>query len=77
MGGNIMTTKDISCARSAELRASVIAMQRAANMAREIAIQTNTAIIVHKDGKPIRITAEQLRTRQNENASQQAPLGDE
>ncbi|WP_315549578.1 hypothetical protein [Lautropia mirabilis] len=39
----------------------MVAMQRAAQMARQIAIQTNTAIILHQDGKMVRITANQLR----------------
>jgi hypothetical protein len=36
-------------------------MYRAAEMARQIAIQTNTAIVIVRDGKLVRIPAEQLR----------------
>lgn len=56
-----MSHKDISQARNPDQRASLAAMQRAARMAREIAIQTNTAIILHQDGRLVRITADQLR----------------
>jgi len=30
-------------------------------MAREIAIQTNTGIVISRDGKPVRISAAELR----------------
>ncbi|MDR1276953.1 MAG: hypothetical protein LBL72_11335 [Candidatus Accumulibacter sp.] len=56
-----MTQRDISEATNPDLPASLIAMKRAAKMARQIAIQTDTAIIRVKDGKPVRITAAQLR----------------
>ena len=55
-----MKNHDLSKAKSPELRASQAAMARAAAMARKIAIQTNTAIVVVQDGKLIRITADQL-----------------
>ena len=56
-----MKAQDLSKARNPDLRASLAAMQRAAELARKIAIQTDTAIVVVKDGKPVRITADQLR----------------
>ena len=56
-----MKAQDLSKAKNPELRASLAAMERAAAMARKIAIQTNTAIVVVQDGKLIRISAEQLR----------------
>jgi hypothetical protein len=56
-----MKSKDVSQAKNPDLRASVAAMQRAAEMARQIAIQTGTALILVKDGKTVRIPAEQLR----------------
>ena len=56
-----MTTKDISEAKDADLRASMGALERAALAARIIAIQTDTAIIVHQDGKLVRIPAAELR----------------
>jgi imidazolonepropionase-like amidohydrolase len=53
--------RDISEAKDPDLRNSLAAMQRAAQMARKIAIQTNTGIVVVSDGKIVRITAEELR----------------
>lgn len=59
-----MTSQDLSKAKNPDLRASLAAMRRAASMARRTAIPTNTEIIVVKDGKPMRITAEELRKEQ-------------
>jgi hypothetical protein len=56
-----MTQQELSKARNPVLRASLIAMRRAAALARQKAIQTNTEIIVVRDGKPIRIPADELR----------------
>ena len=55
-----MTQKDLSKPRNSDLRGSLAALPRAAAMARQIAMQTDTAIIVVKNGKLLRITAEQL-----------------
>jgi imidazolonepropionase-like amidohydrolase len=56
-----MNTKDISQAKNKDLAGSLAAMKRAAVMARELAVQTNTAIVVVRDGKIVRITADELR----------------
>jgi hypothetical protein len=56
-----MTRRELSKARNPDLRASLAAMLRAAEMARKTAIQTDTEIVLAKDGKPLRITAEELR----------------
>ncbi len=56
-----MTQQDLSKARNPDLRASLAALQRAAELARQAAVQTNTAIVVVVDGKLVRIPAEQLR----------------
>lgn len=56
-----MNPKDIAHAKSADLRASQIAIRRAAQQARLTAIQTDTNLIIVKDGKTIRITAAELR----------------
>lgn len=45
-----MNTKPIDQARTADLRGSWAALQRAAQRARTIAAQTGTAIVVTKDG---------------------------
>ncbi|MEO8006293.1 MAG: hypothetical protein ABI771_15365 [Betaproteobacteria bacterium] len=56
-----MTADELSKAKDPDLPASLIAMKRAAKSARELAIRTNTAIILMQDGKVVRITAEELR----------------
>jgi hypothetical protein len=56
-----MMQKDISRAKNPDLRASPAAMRRAAEMARKLAMQTDTEIVVMRNGKPVRITAVQLR----------------
>jgi hypothetical protein len=56
-----MKTKDISEAKDKDLRASLTALQRAAASARSIAIQTNTAIVIKKDGQLVRISGQELR----------------
>ena len=56
-----MKARDISEARDPDLRASLAAMRRAAAMARETAIRTDTEIVVVCDGKVVRIPAKQLR----------------
>jgi hypothetical protein len=56
-----MITKDISQAKDQDLRASMAALERSALAARQIAIQTDTAIIIHRDGKLVRIPASELR----------------
>jgi hypothetical protein len=57
-----MTQEELSKAKNPDLRASLAAMRRAAEMARKRAIQTDTDIVVVRDGKPVRIPAEELRT---------------
>ena len=56
-----MKTKDIREAKDPDLRAAAAAMQRAAELARKTAIQTNTNLVVVKGGKLTRIPAQTLR----------------
>lgn len=63
-----MNTRDISEAQNPDLRASVAAMQRAAEQARKTAIQTGTDLIVVRDGKITRISPETLRENMAEAA---------
>lgn len=56
-----MTQKDLSKAKDPELLASIQAIKRAAAMARKIAVQTDTGIVIMKDEKLVRVSAEQLR----------------
>ncbi|MFA7667154.1 MAG: hypothetical protein WCY32_13660 [Burkholderiaceae bacterium] len=56
-----MTQQTLSSAKNPDLRASLPAMQRAAELARETAIRTDTGIVVVRNGKVVHIPAEQLR----------------
>ena len=56
-----MKPQDISRAKNPDLRASLIALRRAAAMARQVAIETNTEIVVVQGGRLVHIPAEQLR----------------
>ena len=56
-----MKQEDLPKARHADMRGSLAAMRRAAELARQTAIQTDTAIVLVRDGKPVRITAAELR----------------
>lgn len=56
-----MKPNDISQARNPDLAGSLVAMRRAAAMARRTALQTHTEIVVVRDGKPVTITAVQLQ----------------
>lgn len=55
-----MNTKPIEQAKSADLRGSWPALQRAAQRARELAAQTGTELIVMRDG-----VLQRIRPRQN------------
>ncbi len=56
-----MKTQDITKAKNPLLRASMAAMQRAAALARKTAMQTDTGIIIVRDGKLVRVSAQELR----------------
>lgn len=56
-----MTQVQMAQARDKDLPESLVAMPRAARQARELAVRTNTAIIVIRDGKRVRVSAEELR----------------
>jgi hypothetical protein len=58
-----MTKKDISQARNLDLRDSQAAILRAAELARQKAIQTGTDLIVVQDGKIVRIPAAELQKK--------------
>lgn len=55
-----MKAQDINEAPTPEMRASLTALRRAAAMARQTAIQTGTDLVIFKDGKIVRVPAEQL-----------------
>lgn len=56
-----MKQRELSEASNPDLRASLAALRRAAQLARKIAVQTDTEIVVVRDGRLVRIPAEQLR----------------
>ena len=56
-----MKAQDLSKAKDPDLRASLAAMQRAAALARKIAMQTDTGIVIVQDNELRYITAEDLR----------------
>lgn len=56
-----MKTNDISKAKDPDLRASMAALQRASLLARKTAIQTDTHLVIVKDGRLLRLSAEELR----------------
>ena len=56
-----MNRTDLSRAKNPDLRASLAGMRRAAALARQTAIQTDTEIVLVQGGKPVRITAAELR----------------
>jgi len=55
-----MMQDELAHAKDKDLPASLIAVRRAARMARELAVRTDTAIIVIRNGKPVRVTAAEL-----------------
>ena len=50
-----MTPRPLSEAKDEDMRYALVALERAALRAREIAKQTNTAIVVVQDGKIVHI----------------------
>ena len=56
-----MKTNDITKAKDPAMRGALNALIRAATEARKIAIQTNTHLIIFKDGQIQRISPEELR----------------
>ena len=56
-----MNTNDISNAKDPDLLASLGALRRAAQQARKTAIQTETDLVIVKDGRMQRISPEELR----------------
>ncbi|HTJ54588.1 MAG TPA: hypothetical protein VL380_04155 [Nitrosospira sp.] len=59
----MMTQHELGKAKDKDLVASVAAMKRAAAMARKAAIQTGTAIVVVRNEKIVRLTADDLREK--------------
>ena len=66
-----MNDNDLSKAKDPDVRASLGALRRAAELARKIAIQTETSLVVVSDGHMRRISADELRQR---SAAQEPPV---
>ena len=60
-----MNPKDIRMSSDPDLAGSYAAMLRAARSAEDLAIKTNTSILVSVDGKDVRLTAEDLIKMRN------------
>lgn len=58
-----MKPRDISQARNPDLRASQAALRCAAALARKTAINSGTDLIVVRDGRTVRISADTLRSQ--------------
>jgi len=56
-----MSMRPIAEAKSADLRGSVAAMERAALLARMVAIQTNTSLVIMQNGTIVHIPPDVLR----------------
>ncbi len=56
-----MTLENVSQAKNPDVRASLVALKRAAELARKVAIATDTEIVVVAGGKIVQVSAAQLR----------------
>jgi hypothetical protein len=65
---NPVRTKGIREAKDPVLRASMAALQRASLLARQIAIQTDTNLVIVKNGQLLRISPGELRQSAEANA---------
>lgn len=60
-GKKRMTPQDLAQAKDPDLWASLQAIQRAAKLARQTALQTGTAIVIVQNQQIVRLSAQQLR----------------
>jgi len=65
-----MNTKDIRTSTDPDLAGSYAAMERAARSAQDLAIKTNTGIVVAVDGKNVELTAADLIKMRDQEAQQ-------
>ena len=65
-----MNTKDIRTSTDPDLAGSYAAMERAARSAQDLAIKTNTGIVVAVDGKNVELTAADLIKLRDKEANQ-------
>lgn len=64
-----MNTKDIRTSTDPDLAGSYAAMERAARSAKDLAIKTNTGIVVAVDGKNVELTAADLIKMRDQEAN--------
>jgi hypothetical protein len=65
-----MNPKDIRTSSDPDLAGSFAAMQRAARSAEDLAIKTNTSILVSIDGQDVELTAADLIKMRDQEAQQ-------
>ena len=65
-----MNPKDIRTSTDPDLAGSYAAMLRAARSAEDVAIKTNTSILVSLDGKDVELTAADLLMLRDKEANQ-------
>ena len=65
-----MNTKDIRTSSDPDMAGSYAAMERAARAAQDLAIKTNTGIVVAVDGKNVELTAADLIKLRDQEAQQ-------
>ncbi len=65
-----MNTKDIRTSTDPDLAGSYAAMERAARAAKDLAIKTNTGIVVAVNGKNVELTAADLIKLRDQEAQQ-------
>ncbi|TWH76615.1 hypothetical protein LX59_00660 [Azomonas agilis] len=56
-----MTQQELAKAKDPDLRASLQAIKRAAELARQTALQTDTGIVVVEGQKMVHVSAQELR----------------
>ena len=71
-----MNTADIRTSTDPDLAGSYAAMLRAARAAEDLAIRTNTYILVSIDGKDVRLSAQDLLKMREQEANPSAPRAD-
>ena len=65
-----MNTKDIRTSTDPDLAGSYAAMERAARAAQDLAIKTNTGVVVAVDGRDVELTAADLIKLRDQEAHQ-------
>ncbi len=66
-----MNTTDIRTSSDPDLAGSYAAMLRAARAAEDLAIKTDTALIVSEGGRDVRLTAQELLQRRQNPSNEQ------